>query len=64
MREKAEQALKNAVASAAMEGLTLEQRHLDTIERIWEGQGSLQEYFDSLRKDSKVPRGHSRVIFP
>ena len=57
MREKTEQALKNAVASAAMEGLTLEQRHLDTIERIWEGQGSLQEYFDSLRKSFQGPQG-------
>lgn len=56
MREKAEQALRNAKASAAMEGLSLEQRHLDAIEKIWAGQSSLQEYLESLQKRFQGPR--------
>lgn len=50
MGEDAVKALNNARASSAMEGLPLERRHIDTIEKIANGQLSLHEYFDSLKK--------------
>ncbi len=50
MGDQARQALNNAAASSAMEGLELEQRHLDMIERIWTGQTSLREYLKSLKE--------------
>lgn len=49
MTEKAIQALKNAAASSAIEGLPMEQRHFDAIKQIKDGNITLQEYFQRLK---------------
>lgn len=41
--------LQNAAASSAMEGLPLEQRHLEIIQNILAGKLTLEEYLQSLR---------------
>ena len=43
-------ALKNAAASSAMEGLPLEQSHIEIIQSILDGKLSLQDYLHSLQK--------------
>lgn len=44
-----EQALQNAAASSAMEGLPFEQRHIDTIKSILEGKTTLQDYLFMIK---------------
>ncbi len=45
-----QRALQNAAASSAMEGLPLEQEHIEIIQSILDGEMSLQEYLLSLQK--------------
>ncbi|MCD7733970.1 MAG: hypothetical protein LUH48_02340 [Clostridiales bacterium] len=49
MTSTAAQALKNAAASSAVEGLPLSQSQLDTVAAILEGKLSLSEYLQSLK---------------
>ena len=49
MSEKTLRALLSAVASSAMEGLPLDDEKLGVIERILNGEMTLQEYFDSVK---------------
>jgi hypothetical protein len=44
------QALNNAAASSQMEGLPLQQKHLDTIQLILEGKMTLQDFFRTLQE--------------
>lgn len=43
-------ALQNAAASSAMEGLPLEQSHMEVIQSILDGKLSLQAYLRSLQE--------------
>lgn len=49
MTEKTLQALRNAAASSAMEGMPMEQRHFDAIKQIKDGNTTLQQYFQKLK---------------
>ena len=50
MSESALRALNNAAASSAMEGLPLTQEHRHIIEAILNGNLSLEDYLNSLKK--------------
>lgn len=50
MNDLAVQALRNAAASSAMEGLPLEPRHMDMIHDILNGKITLQDYFKQLQE--------------
>ena len=50
MNTKAKLALSSAAASSAMEGLPLDQEHLQIAERILDGMMTLEEYLQSLAK--------------
>ena len=45
-----QRALQNAAASSAMEGLPLEQKHIEIIHNILEGKMSLQDYLLSMQE--------------
>ena len=49
MSEKILRALQSAAASSAMEGLPLDDEKLGIIEKILDGEISLQDYFDSVK---------------
>ena len=49
MSEKTLRALLSAAASSAMEGLPLDEEKLGVVERILNGEMTLQEYFDSVK---------------
>ena len=49
MSEKVLRALLSAAASSAMEGLPLDEKKLDIIEKILCGETTLQEYFESVK---------------
>lgn len=50
MSEKTLQALLSAAASSAMEGLPLDNEKLDIIKKILNGEMTLNEYFDSVKR--------------
>ena len=50
MSDTMTQALHNAAASSAMEGLPLEPKHMDVIQDILDGKTTLQEFFRQLQK--------------
>ena len=43
-------ALKNAAASSAMEGLPLNEEHIETVKRMLNGEQTLQDYFLELKE--------------
>lgn len=47
------QALRNAAASSAMEGLPVEPQHMEVIERILNGEMTLEEYFRQLQNQQE-----------
>lgn len=47
------QAIRNAAASSAMEGLPVESRHMEVIERILNGEMTLEDYFNQLRAQQR-----------
>lgn len=49
MSEKTLRALLNAAASSAMEGLPLDDEKLGIIEKILNGEMTLQDYYDSVK---------------
>lgn len=49
MSELVLQALRNAAASSAMEGMPVESHHMEVIERILNGEMTLQDYFEQLK---------------
>ena len=49
MSEKTMRALLNAAASSAMEGLPLDDEKLSIIEKILNGEMTLQDYFESVK---------------
>lgn len=49
MSDSVAQALRNAAASSAMEGLPLSVQDIKTIESILNGKMSLQEYFEKIK---------------
>ena len=54
MNDTMAQALHNAAASSAMEGLPLEPRHMDVIQDILDGKMTLQEFFQQLQKHEQA----------
>ena len=52
MSEKTMRALLNAAASSAMEGLPLDDEKLSIIEKILNGEMTLQDYFESVKLHS------------
>lgn len=52
MSETMQQAVLNAAASSAMEGLPLNQQDFDIIQDILEGKMTLQEYLKKLQSHS------------
>lgn len=42
-------ALRNAAASSAMEGLPAELQHMEVIERILNGEMTLEDFFNSFK---------------
>lgn len=46
-------ALRNAAASSAMEGLPLDSRDLKTVKDIYSGKTTLAEYVEKLKKQYK-----------
>lgn len=44
------QAMQNAAASSAMEGLPYEQRHIDMIKRILAGKLTVAEYLAQIKE--------------
>lgn len=53
MSDKTRKAIQNAAASSAMEGLPLDEEKLRIVERILDGDMTLQEYFDSVKLQYK-----------
>ena len=49
MSEKTLRALLSAAASSAMEGLPLDDAKLGIVEKILNGEMTLQDYFDSVK---------------
>lgn len=49
MSEKTRKALLSAAASSAMEGLPLDDEKLGIIEKILNGEMTLQDYFESVK---------------
>ncbi len=49
MSEKTLRALLSAAASSAMEGLPLDDEKLGIVEKILNGEMTLQDYFDSVK---------------
>lgn len=47
------QALRNAAASSAMEDLPVEARHMEIIERILNGEMTLEDYFRQLQSQQE-----------
>lgn len=47
------QALRNAAASSAMEGLPVEPQHMEVIERILNGDMTLEDYFRQLQSQQE-----------
>lgn len=48
------QALRNAAASSAMEDLPVEARHMEIIERILNGEMTLEDYFRQLQSQQDM----------
>lgn len=48
MRESQQKAIQNAAASSAMEGLPLSQQDIELVQKILDGELTLQEYLASL----------------
>lgn len=49
MSENTLRALKSAAASSAMEGLPLDEEKLGVIEKILNGEMTLQDYFERIK---------------
>lgn len=43
-------ALRNAAASSAMEGLPLSEEHIEAVQRMLNGEQTLQDYFRVLKE--------------
>lgn len=50
MSDSMMQALRNAAASSAMEGMPLSEQDMKAVESIIDGKSSLQDYFDRIKK--------------
>lgn len=46
-------ALHNAAASSAMEGIVINRRDLNAVKEIYSGKTTLQEYIEELKKQYK-----------
>lgn len=46
-------ALRNAAASSAMEGIIINRRDLNAVKEIYSGKTTLQEYIEELKKQYK-----------
>lgn len=53
MSETTLKAIMNAAASSAMEGLPLDNEKLGIVERILNGEITLQDYFESVKMKSQ-----------
>lgn len=58
MTENTRQALQNAAASSAMEGLALTDAQMETVTAILEGRLSLTDYLQALKERYCPSRGH------
>lgn len=54
MNEQTQKAILSAAASSAMEGLPLDEENIKTVERILNGELTLQEYYENLRHKYQV----------